>query len=158
MSPAINATRDQALDFLRKHPMGVLSTVSKDGKPWGAAIYFVADEDLNCYFAVRNATHKYKNLTANKHAAITVADSTTQSTVQIAGSIERVPAKDTLDVVFKRLAGLKPKHATDWMPPIIKVHEGDWVVLRLKPAYAQFANFASHKKFPDDQYLTQVYP
>lgn len=32
--------------FLKQHPMGILSTVSADGMPWGAAIYYILDEAL----------------------------------------------------------------------------------------------------------------
>ena len=36
-------------EFLKDHHMGILSTVSKDGKPWGAAINFVVDDKLNFF-------------------------------------------------------------------------------------------------------------
>ncbi|MCW2763413.1 MAG: hypothetical protein JWR85_3614 [Marmoricola sp.] len=42
--------------FLRQHHMGVLSTVSSDGEPWGAAIYFIVDEDFTFYFVTRAET------------------------------------------------------------------------------------------------------
>ncbi len=151
-------TKQVAQEFLKRHPMGVLSTVANDGKPWGAAIYFVADEDFSFFFVTRSGTQKYKNIEANPHASLTIADPETQTTVQAAGKISRVPVKDTVDIVFKKLAAIKPKDNPDWLPPIIKVHKGDWMILQLTPDHLQYANYTAKKTVPDDEYISTLIP
>lgn len=86
----------------------------EDGKPWGAAIYYVADEDLNFYFVTRAETFKYQNLNANPVAALTIADETDQATVQVSGTISELPAEDYMDIVFTKLAAIRPKDDPHW--------------------------------------------
>lgn len=136
--------------------MGVLSTVSKNNKPWGSAIYFYADEDFNFFFVTRAETLKYKNIEKNPQVSLTVADHDTQTTIQVAGTISRAPVKDTVDIVFKKLASIKPKGNINWVPPIIKVHEGDWMILQLTPTHMQFANFKESKTDIHDEYITTI--
>src|SRR5688572_12065278 len=93
-------------DFLKTHHMGILSTVSKDGKPWGSAITFAVDDDLKFYFMTRADTLKYKNIEANHNVSLTVADETEQISVQSVGVVSRVDTDDYMDVVFKKLASV----------------------------------------------------
>ena len=83
--------------------MGILSTVSAEGRPWGSAIYYVTDEDFTFYFVTREGTFKYHNLDQQSHAALTVADPDTQVTVQAAGIVSKVPVEEYMDVVFHKL-------------------------------------------------------
>ncbi len=87
-------THQKVHTFLHHHPMGILSTITKDGKPWGSAIYFVADEDFNFYFVTRVETFKYENLDKTPFAALTIAGSDTPTTVQVSGKISELPVGD----------------------------------------------------------------
>src|SRR5688572_8399977 len=98
---------EKVTEFLRSHHMAVLSTVSEDGKPWGSAIIFAHDEDMNFFFMTRSDTFKYKNIEGNPNVAFTVADEEKQVTVQASGRVTRVDADDYMDVVFKKLASVK---------------------------------------------------
>lgn len=145
-------SRERAHEFLREHPLGVLSTVSQ-GKPWGAAIFFVADDFFNIYFITRADTQKYKNIEKHPHVALTVADGKTQTTVQIAGAVTRVSPDKYHDVVFRKLASLRPKGDLNWAPPVIKVHKGDYMVLKLEPDYLQYADFSQQKTDVHSDYI-----
>lgn len=145
-----------AHEFLKHHPMAVISTVDEHNKPWGAAIYCVADEDFNFFFVTRSKTQKFKNIDANPHVAVTFADPETQTTVQVGGKITRVPSKDIIDVVFKKLAAIKPKGDTNWLPPVIKVHQGDWMILHITPDYAQFADYKQQVNDVQDNHIRQL--
>lgn len=136
--------------------MGVLSTTSNDGKPWGSAIYYVVDDDFNFYFVTRAGTFKYKNLDKQPFAALTVADAESQTTVQVAGSISRVPVKDYMDKIFDKLAHIRPKDQHSWMPPIDKIHEGNYIPLRLTPTTLQYADFKHHKSDTHSSYIEQI--
>lgn len=156
MNNDIQDVKARAIQFAKEHPMGVLSTVSANGKPWGSAIYYVTDEELNCFFVTRAETAKYKNIKGNPRVALTVADSATQATLQISGTISHVPAKDIIEVVFKKLAAVKPKNDANWLPPVIKVHKGDWMVLQLTPVKVQYADFKEMKSDIHDEYIHEV--
>lgn len=148
-------THTKVHEFLKKRHMAVLSTVSKDNQPWGSAIYFVADEEFNFFFVTRADTFKYQNLEAKPYAALTVADEATQTTVQASGKISKVPADEMLDIALNKLEKARPKGDINWVPPIYKVHKGDYMVLRLTPDKLQYANYSKqttdiHKDYIED--------
>ena len=149
-------SKTKALDFLKDHHVGVLSTATKDGQPWGSAIVFALDEDLKFYFVTRAETLKYQNIKANPTVALTVADPKDQVTVQIQGKVSRVEAKDYIDVVFKKLAHVKPHDDASWVPPVIKVHKGDYMVLCITPTHVQYADFKQKKNDAFDDYIEQI--
>jgi uncharacterized pyridoxamine 5'-phosphate oxidase family protein len=153
---AINMTHQKIHDFLKQHPMGILSTVSADGTPWGAAIYYVSDDDFNFFFVTKMKTLKYQNLDNNPLAALTIADPETQITVQAMGKISRLPIKDYADVIFAKLAKIKPKDDHTWVPPITKVHEGDYIPLRLTPSKLQFADYKAVKSDIHASYIEKI--
>lgn len=143
-------------DFLKHHHMGILSTVTEDGKPWGSAIYFVLDEDFNIFFVTRLETFKYQNLEKNPFAALTVADEEKQTTVQLTGNISKVPAADYMDIVFNKLVSIRPKNEVNWAPPIEKVHKGDYMPLRLTPSKLQYADFKKNSTDFDHKYIEKI--
>lgn len=143
-------------NFLKHHNMGVLSTVSASGEPWGSAVTFAHDEDLNFFFMTRSNTLKYKNIEANPTVALTVADEKDQVTVQAVGTITRVAAKDYMDVIFKKLASAKPRGDYHWVPPVIKVHKGDYMILQFTPKRLQYADFKQKKSDIHSDYIEQI--
>jgi nitroimidazol reductase NimA-like FMN-containing flavoprotein (pyridoxamine 5'-phosphate oxidase superfamily) len=147
---------DKVYAFLRQHPMGVLSTVSADGSPWGAAIYYVADDDFNFYFVTRVETHKYKNMSKHRLAALTIADNETQITVQVTGKVSAVPVKDYMDVIFDKLAAVRQKDNPNWTPPIDKVHAGNFMPLCLTPTKLQYANYGQLKSDVHANYIEKI--
>jgi len=146
-------------EFLKHHPMGVLSTVSEDGKPWGAAIYYVADEDFNFYFVTRVETSKYYNLDKNPVAAITIADSETQTTVQASGKILKLPVDKYMDIVFNKLAHVRHQDDLNWTPPIDKLRDGgDYMPLYIVPDRLQFADYKHPKSDVHADYIEKIIP
>ena len=144
--------------FLRKHPMGVLSTIAEDGTPWGSAIYYVADEDFKFYFVTRAETYKYKNLDKTPLAALTITDVASQTTVQLTGTITRLPAKEYMDIVFGKLANIRPKDDFAWAPPLEKLHDGNYMPLVLTPTKLQFANYKDVKSDIHADYIEKIIP
>lgn len=142
--------------FLRHHPMGILSTVSSDGRPWGSAIYYTADQDFNFYFVTRTGTLKYQNLEEIPHVSLTVADSSTQTTVQIAGEISKLPVKDYMNFLFDKLAGIRPKGDHAWAPPLEKIHNGNYQAFKLTPTKLQYADYSHTKANPKTNYIEAI--
>jgi uncharacterized protein YhbP (UPF0306 family) len=150
----------QVLDFLKQHPMGVLSSVTPDGSPWGSAIYYVADDEFNFYFVTRMETFKYQNLDKTPLAALTVADSDSQTTVQASGKISQLPVKEYADIVFGKLAKIRPDDNYSWSPPLAKLQKGNYMPLRLTPTKLQYANYGD-KDLEHDihaEYIKQIIP
>lgn len=147
------AKHDKALKFLKLNPMAVLSTVAENGKPWGSAIYYVADEEFNFYFVTRAKTFKFQNLEKNPYAALTVADNESQTTVQAQGKISKLPLDSYMDVIFDKLAKIKPVDNPHWAPPISKIQAGDFIPLKLTPSKLQFANYKPQKLEKDAKYI-----
>jgi uncharacterized pyridoxamine 5'-phosphate oxidase family protein len=144
--------------FLRQHPMGILSTVADDGTPWGSAIYYVCDEHFKFYFVTRVETFKYDNIDKNPLAALTVADNESQTTVQVTGSVTRLAVKDYMDIVFGKLAHIRPKDDATWAPPLEKLHDGNYMPLVLSPTKMQFADYKDLKSDIHADYIEKIIP
>jgi general stress protein 26 len=151
-----HTTKEKVLAFIHEHPMAVLSTVSDDNQPWGSAIYCVADEDLMFYFVTREQTLKYNNIAKNPKVALTFADSDSQKEVQLTGVASNVDLQHITDVVFKKLARARPHGHGNWVPPIVKVHRGDWMVLCITPDKLLYADFKERKTNAYEEYIARV--
>lgn len=158
MNEAPEHPHQKVHSFLHHHHMGVLSTVGNDGKPWGSAIYFIADEKFTFYFVTRAETYKYHNLEANPHVALTVADEVNQTTVQLAGSVTPLPYEDYLDVVFRKMSKVRPANDHEWFPPIDKLRAGNYMPLVLTPAKLQYANYKHIKADSHAEYIEHIIP
>ncbi len=146
---------DSVKSFLKDHHVGVLSTSSTNGEPWGATIGFAHDDDLNFYFLTRANTLKFKNIEENPQAALTITDEEKQITVQTRGTISRVETSDYTEIVFKKLMETGPK-ASQWVPPVVKVHEGDYRVLMLTPTKLQYADYRQVISDPNASHIQQI--
>ena len=133
-----------------------MSTASADGSPWGAAIFFYVDEDFNFYFVTRANTKKHHNIQANPKAAITVAHGASQTTVQTSGNITEVPAEEYMNIIFDKLAAVRPDSEGTWVPPIAKIHEGNYIPLKLTPSKLQYANYSAKTLDPNADYIQQI--
>lgn len=149
-------TNQKVHDFLRDNPMGVVSTVSDDGTPWGAAVYFIADDDFNIYFVTRAETTKYQNVKQGRVAAFTVADRKTQTTVQLTGEVTEVSADDYMNNLFDKFMELRHSDDHNWSPPINKVHVGKYMPLRIKPTRLQYANYGQRSNDPTANYIEEI--
>ena len=60
-------------NLLNGQKLAVLSTQSRDGKPYASLVAFTADPDLRqLVFATSQHTRKFANMTANNHVALLV--------------------------------------------------------------------------------------
>lgn len=143
-------------DFLKHHPMGVLSTADADGHPWGSAIYYVADDEFNFYFVTRVETLKYRNIEKNPHVALTIADPESQATVQVRGIVSKLPPDRYMEIVFDKLAKIGPKDDPTWAPPMSKLHKGNYMPLHLMPTKLQYADYKRVSSDPHAEYIEEI--
>jgi uncharacterized pyridoxamine 5'-phosphate oxidase family protein len=136
--------RKKALDFLKQHHLGTLSTIGEHGDPWGAAIYFVVDDDFRCYFFTRINTSKYRNLQKHPRAALTVADDDTQTTVQATGEVTTPDGmSQAYTDAYRLLVEIHPPHELAWKPPVSKTHDSKIVLLCFTPSSLVLTDFDS---------------
>lgn len=60
------------LDFIKKHTLGVLSTVNTQGKPGASVIEFSEIDNFELIFDTFEHFRKYKNLKSNSNVAIAI--------------------------------------------------------------------------------------
>lgn len=128
-------------DFLQANPVGVLTTVDPNGDPHATVIYFSIDPQFNILFMTKNETKKYDNLLHNNHAMLLVYDTPTQTTVQItAKAIEQTDKTEIGKAFVESLRTAKAKSESG-IPPILKLHAGDYTAFVLRPVRIRMAMF-----------------
>jgi len=77
------------LNFLSqsKNITAALATVSADGMPHCAVVYFAAEDDFSFYFLTATDTRKYKDLTENLKASLSFGFGPAYVTVQAEGEV-----------------------------------------------------------------------
>lgn len=138
--------KHETYTFLQEHQLGVISTISSDNKPWGAAIYYVVDEDLNIFFLTHTSSKKYQNMLHTLSVAFTVADDYKQTTVQMAGTIKELEVGEEHDAAYQKLAHVRPPGQFAWVPPVSKMHDGDRVLLKLIPEKVRLSRFKTSEE------------
>jgi uncharacterized protein YhbP (UPF0306 family) len=104
-------------DFLRQHTTMSLATVSAEGNPQSAALYYAADEDMNLYFLSSPKSRHCVNLRRNPRVAATIqADGQAWRAIQglqiegtvddLAGIGQTAPAAKVYVARFDFLKGL----------------------------------------------------
>jgi pyridoxine/pyridoxamine 5'-phosphate oxidase len=131
---------DQAhvVTYLNEQSMAAVATVSQEGRPEAATIYFEVDDELNFYFLIRSDSRKYKNLQHNPMAALVVSSEHPLQTVQVEGEVASVVDKDALASLLHHLK-IKAKNKY-WAPPFTKL-EGNLKLMKLSPDWLRVGEF-----------------
>ena len=82
--------KKEAMAFLKKRKLAVISTVSLDGKPESAMVLYFIDDDNNLFFITRNDTRKAANIAQNKNVSLVISTELGPSTMQMSGEAERI--------------------------------------------------------------------
>lgn len=133
-----------ALKALRAEKIGVLSTASKTGEPWSAAIHFLVDSDFNFYFLTRKSTLKYKHILENGLAALNVGlfCAGKHGNFQIAGAA--TPIADASDWQKLSIEVFNQRKLNDLhlqafkQDPFYSYKGRDFVMLILKPKFIRW--------------------
>lgn len=93
----------KALDLIAGSKTGVLSTVTKEGRPQSAAISFLLVVPNEFYVVVGKESAKYKNILKNSHVALAIFDdSDLPGTVQVEGVAAVVKNEDEERYILDR--------------------------------------------------------
>ena len=128
----------------QKSRLGVVSTVNQKNEPESAFVYFTFDENLNLYFATRDASRKYKNLVDNKNVAFVVATENPPQTLQLEGTASVHNNMEEQKNLFQELIGLAS--ANNFSAPISQQTEaGGLQFIKISPTWIRFGNFEVRK-------------
>ncbi len=141
MSVTIKQSQQEAHTFLKNHKVGVLATVDPNGEPHAAAIYYFVDAGFTISFITKTHTKKADNLLHNNHAVLVVYEPTSQTTVQITGTVDTVTELLEVNDIFRQVLNASLDTSKTSMPPIAKINEGDYIGFRLTPKQVRMAAF-----------------
>ena len=99
------------LDFIKKHTIGVVSTVSPKNTPEAAVVEFGQTEDHEIIFDTLSDSRKYKNLQTNNYVALVIGWDE-DITVQYEGQASELSGEELTKykvIFFKKLP-----HARKW--------------------------------------------
>lgn len=127
----IATTREESV-FLASHSVCVVSSVAANGYPYGATMFYFADQDQNTIRLItRSETETATNLLRNKRVALTVTDMDLLATMHISGTTEldTNPKKG-----YELLQGILKGHKTlpkNVLPPVAQITEGAYVIFSI---------------------------
>lgn len=129
-------------DFLHSHHIGTFSSVNRTGNVTGAVVYYFVNSDDNIYILTKTDTHKAHNIFAHHQISLTIYSAKRRQTLQIQGIAEVESDKDIKDFVFYELT--RPRKYDDGqdLPPVTKIKDGGFMVIRIKPTSATFHNYS----------------
>lgn len=134
----------EAFDFLKANDLGVLSTIDRTGNVHGAVVYYAVDQYNSIYILTKSGTGKGRNVYTHGQVALTVHEVGTMKTVQLHGIASIETDQKIKDTVFTRLT--KPRLYQDKMelPPVTKLQEGEFMVIKISPSFASYHNYAKN--------------
>lgn len=148
-------TKETLAAYLNQLNVAVLSTVSAEGIPYAAVIYFVVDHSLNFYFLTLSDTKKAKNLQENKNTALTTIDLSSMITVQTTGTVQEVTDPQQYTYMIKQIGEANArKNKPHWPPPISKLHSmGNIVVYKYTAKWLRIGDYS--QKVSQDYQTTE---
>ncbi|MDB5185286.1 MAG: hypothetical protein JWN38_1094 [Candidatus Saccharibacteria bacterium] len=132
-------TETRIYEFLDSTPVGVLSSVTPDNDPYGAAIYFGIDKKFIVSVLTKSDTRKYDNLTHNRHVMLTVFDAITQTTVQLTGEAKEITDSSKINEIAQMNMKASMKTSDGGIPAISKIEAGAFVAFEIKPVLVRMA-------------------
>jgi general stress protein 26 len=133
-------------EFLKSHPIGVLSTVDKNNNPHATTIYVVVEEDLKLKFLSKRETHKIQNIEHNNHIVLVVFDAKTQTNLQVIGTVEDISDDEKkAGQVFKEVLEITRQTSQADVPPVSKLFAGNYVAYEIKPKQIHYSTYQLHK-------------
>lgn len=124
--------------------VGVVATVSADGKPEAAVVHFSHDENLNIYLTTRAHTRKHQNILKSPQVAFVIYTEHPAKTVQLQGTARIItdPYEQTLH--FSEIVDNANKGTDE--PPIDQLSEEEIVFIQINTTWIRTGDFEIDKK------------
>jgi general stress protein 26 len=153
--------RKKIIEFLKAHPVGVLSTVDGDGNPNASAIYINVDDELSISFTTKRKTRKYENIARHNKIALVVYEAANQTSLEVSGSAEEVQDEETQRKIYRATLHAAERTGEDVVPPVAKIAAGEYVGFTIKAdniwlsEYGWGNNFANALKAASEEASTE---
>jgi general stress protein 26 len=72
MEGIVSMTKTELFEFIARHKLGVLGTISPDGAPQSALVGIAVTPDLEIVFDTLKSTRKYRNLASNSACSFVI--------------------------------------------------------------------------------------
>jgi len=141
--PTIQEVKNSTLQFLQTQETAVVGTVSKEGIPQVATVYYVIDDDFTFYIVTHLQSSKAKNLRDNNHVALVVGFGPNLKTVQ-AGGVAEVMEDWRTGTLYRKKVMLHmiekvERDMKEW--PIMRLSRGEeFTVLKIIPQWMTYLN------------------
>lgn len=125
--------RLELLEFLRKHRLGVLATISNSGAPESALVGIAITDRLEVIFDTIESTRECRNLRVNPRVAFVIGWGQDETSVQYEGIADE-PRSDELERVRDAYFAIHPdgRERLKW-PGLIH--------FRVRPTWARYSDF-----------------
>lgn len=152
-----NKERNDALQFLREHPIGVLATRNADGSLTQSAIYFSAESDFTCYTVTKVGTRKFANMDERQEVSLYVFEEKAPASIELAGIAAIIgDGAEAASALAKYEAVASARKPGYWLPPIAQINAGDYVVYKILPASILYRVFSADglERKPEEYVIT----
>jgi len=126
--------------FLMSHSIAALATVDEDGSPSVATIYYTVLKPPEILFITKSETAKLINIRKKSLIALAISDEDKLTTLQLKGTAQEIKDPEILDKVIDKITS-KSAHPAYWPPPIIKMEQGNFVVLKITPTIMKLSDY-----------------
>ncbi len=138
--------KQKIYEFLKSHPIGVLSTVDSKNNPHATTIYVIVEEDLTLKFLSKHDTQKIQNIENNPNVMLVVFDAKTQTNLQVVGKAEDISSDEKrAGHVFKEILEITRQTSQADVPPVSKLFAGSYVAYEIKPKQIRYSTYQLHK-------------
>lgn len=134
------------LEFVKANPIGVLSTMGKDGIA-SAAVYYIVDTDGTIYFNSRRDSEKVINIMADPYIAFVVFQQSPAMTLQAKGRAEVVEDISHIEATYTAL--LHRTFQDGNVPPTLKMGAAEMELVKIVPTWMRLADYSTGKKGDD---------
>lgn len=126
-------TKDFIYSFLKRHSLGVISTVSKDNKPESALIGIAFSKNLEVVFDTVKTSRKFHNIIQNPNVAMVIGWDN-ETTVQLEGTATELTGEEAAyykEIYFEVYPDGRERAET-W-PHIVH--------FKIKPTWIRYSNY-----------------
>lgn len=130
-----------AINFLRGHDLGVLSTQDRTGNIHGAVVNYLIDQNNVIYILTKSGTSKGRNIFSSSKVALTVFEAEKYQTVQLRGDAEVETNQKNKDGVHAKLTKPRIIDGKSVSPPVTKLKEGEFMIIKIHPTEIKYHDY-----------------
>lgn len=134
-------SKSRILDFMEHHPVGVLATVAPSGDPDATTIYYATQDDFVITFITKHDTKKTDNINHNNHVILVAHEAASQTVLQVRGIAEEITDVNEANEAFRATLRASLRTSESGVPPVSKLHMGEYVAFRIRPKEIRMAVF-----------------